>query len=136
MSSSSITTGSSSQTHHYPLLSLSTHLQIKLTKDNYLSWKTAITPYINGNKILHHIDNGLTSLLQSIRYVNTCLILLMITGVLSSVFYAILNTPSIMVYFSTATPHFPYKHSLILIGLVVLMIVVLQPVTASTLAVI
>uniref|UniRef100_A0A2N9G798 Reverse transcriptase Ty1/copia-type domain-containing protein n=1 Tax=Fagus sylvatica TaxID=28930 RepID=A0A2N9G798_FAGSY len=58
MSSSSTTTnsGSSSRTHHYPLLSSSTHLQIKLTKDNYLSWKTAITPYINGNKILHHID--------------------------------------------------------------------------------
>uniref|UniRef100_A0A2N9GSE4 Uncharacterized protein n=1 Tax=Fagus sylvatica TaxID=28930 RepID=A0A2N9GSE4_FAGSY len=48
--------GSSSQTYHYPLLSPSTHLQIKLTKDNYLSWKTTITPYINGNKILHHID--------------------------------------------------------------------------------
>uniref|UniRef100_A0A2N9IA60 Reverse transcriptase n=1 Tax=Fagus sylvatica TaxID=28930 RepID=A0A2N9IA60_FAGSY len=47
---------SSSQTHHYPLLSPSTHLQIKLTTDNYLSWKTAITPFINGNKILHHID--------------------------------------------------------------------------------
>ena len=58
MSSSSTTTdsGSSSRTHHYPLLSSSIHLQIKLTKDNYLSWKTAITPYINGNKILHHID--------------------------------------------------------------------------------
>uniref|UniRef100_A0A2N9HU77 Reverse transcriptase Ty1/copia-type domain-containing protein n=1 Tax=Fagus sylvatica TaxID=28930 RepID=A0A2N9HU77_FAGSY len=58
MSSSSTTTdsGSSTRTHHYPLLSSSTHLQIKLTKDNYLSWKTAITPYINGNKILHHID--------------------------------------------------------------------------------
>ena len=63
-------------------------------------------------------------------------ILLMITGVLSSIFYAILNTPSITVYFSTVTPPFPYKHSLMLIRLVVQMIVVLQPVTASTLPVI
>ena len=47
-----------------------------------------------------------------------------------------LKHTSIMVYFSTATPPFPYKHSLILIGLVVLIIVILQPVTASTLIVI
>uniref|UniRef100_A0A2N9GEP2 Reverse transcriptase Ty1/copia-type domain-containing protein n=1 Tax=Fagus sylvatica TaxID=28930 RepID=A0A2N9GEP2_FAGSY len=39
-----------------PSSHLSNHLQIKLTKDNYLSWKTAIIPYINGNKILHYID--------------------------------------------------------------------------------
>ena len=63
-------------------------------------------------------------------------ILLMITGVLSSIFYAILNTPSITVYFFTATPHFFYKHSLMLIGPFVVMIVALQPITASTLAVI
>ena len=57
-SSSSSTTDaiSPSQPRYTPLLTPSTHLQIKLTKDNYLSWKTAILPYINGNKILHYID--------------------------------------------------------------------------------
>jgi hypothetical protein len=39
------------------ILTPSNHLQLKLTKDNYLSWKTVIIPYINGNKILHHVDN-------------------------------------------------------------------------------
>jgi hypothetical protein len=58
MSSSSSTTDviSPSQPRYTPLLTPSNHLQIKLTKDNYLSWKTAIIPYINGNKILHYID--------------------------------------------------------------------------------
>ena len=61
MSSSSSSTTTTDSTSHSqnlttPILTSSTHLQIKLTKDNYLSWKTAITPYINGNKILHHID--------------------------------------------------------------------------------
>jgi hypothetical protein len=37
-------------------LTPSNHLQLKLTKDN-LSWKTNIIPYINGNKILHHVDS-------------------------------------------------------------------------------
>uniref|UniRef100_A0A2N9GNC7 Retrotransposon Copia-like N-terminal domain-containing protein n=1 Tax=Fagus sylvatica TaxID=28930 RepID=A0A2N9GNC7_FAGSY len=57
-SSSSSTTDAipSSQPRYTPLLTPSNHLQIKLTKDNYLSWKTAIIPYINGNKILHYID--------------------------------------------------------------------------------
>uniref|UniRef100_A0A2N9ETF7 Reverse transcriptase Ty1/copia-type domain-containing protein n=1 Tax=Fagus sylvatica TaxID=28930 RepID=A0A2N9ETF7_FAGSY len=57
-SSSSSTTDaiSPSQPRYTPLLTPSTHLQIKLTKDNYLSWKTVILPYINGNKILHYID--------------------------------------------------------------------------------
>uniref|UniRef100_A0A2N9FYI8 Retrotransposon Copia-like N-terminal domain-containing protein n=1 Tax=Fagus sylvatica TaxID=28930 RepID=A0A2N9FYI8_FAGSY len=57
-SSSSSTTDaiSPSQPRYTPLLTPSNHLQIKLTKDNYLSWKTAIIPYINGNKILHYID--------------------------------------------------------------------------------
>jgi uncharacterized membrane protein YgcG len=57
-SSSSSTTDaiSPSQPQYTPLLTPSNHLQIKLTKDNYLSWKTAIIPYINGNKILHYID--------------------------------------------------------------------------------
>ena len=39
------------------ILTPSNHLQLKLTKDNYLSWKTIIIPYINGNKILDHVDN-------------------------------------------------------------------------------
>uniref|UniRef100_A0A2N9G3H1 Retrotransposon Copia-like N-terminal domain-containing protein n=1 Tax=Fagus sylvatica TaxID=28930 RepID=A0A2N9G3H1_FAGSY len=39
------------------ILTPSNHLQLKLTKNNYLSWKTVIIPYINGNKILHHVDN-------------------------------------------------------------------------------
>ena len=51
-------TNTASQFRKYPILSPSTHLQIKLTKDNYLSWKTAILPYINGNNILHHIDGS------------------------------------------------------------------------------
>uniref|UniRef100_A0A2N9HK34 Integrase catalytic domain-containing protein n=1 Tax=Fagus sylvatica TaxID=28930 RepID=A0A2N9HK34_FAGSY len=57
-SSSSSTTDaiSPTQPRYTPLLTPSNHLQIKLTKDNYLSWKTAIIPYINGNKILHYID--------------------------------------------------------------------------------
>jgi hypothetical protein len=60
-SSSSLTTtetNTASQFRKYPILSPLTHLQIKLTKDNYLSWKTAILPYINGNNILHHIDGS------------------------------------------------------------------------------
>lgn len=36
------------------MLTPSNQLQIKLTKDNYLSQKTAIN--INGNNILNHID--------------------------------------------------------------------------------
>uniref|UniRef100_A0A2N9GWW5 Retrotransposon Copia-like N-terminal domain-containing protein n=1 Tax=Fagus sylvatica TaxID=28930 RepID=A0A2N9GWW5_FAGSY len=44
-------------TRSSPILTPSNHLQIKLTKDNYLSWKTAILPYINGSKILKHVDD-------------------------------------------------------------------------------
>ena len=43
------------------ILTPSNHIQIKLTKDNYLSWKTIILPYINGNNILNHIDGTLTA---------------------------------------------------------------------------
>jgi hypothetical protein len=57
-SSTTMETNTASQFRKYPILSPSTHLQIKLTKDNYLSWKTAILPYINGNNILHHIDGS------------------------------------------------------------------------------
>ena len=57
-SSTTIETNTTFQSRKYPILSPSTHLQIKLTKDNYLSWKTAILPYINGNNILHHIDGS------------------------------------------------------------------------------
>ena len=32
-----------------------------LTPSNYLSWITAIIPYINGNKISHHIDGATTA---------------------------------------------------------------------------
>jgi hypothetical protein len=57
-SSTTMDSNSPSQSQKFPILSPSTHLQIKLTKDNYLSWKTAILPYINENNILHHIDGS------------------------------------------------------------------------------
>jgi hypothetical protein len=60
-SSSSINTTSDStapMNRSTSVLTPSNHLQLKLTKDNYFSWKTVIIPYINGNKILHHVDNN------------------------------------------------------------------------------
>ena len=63
MSSSSTTSTTDPITHPHPspVLTPSNHLQIKFTKDNYLSWKAAIISYINGNKISHHIDGATTA---------------------------------------------------------------------------
>ena len=57
-SSSSSTVDSATTSRSYLTLIPSNHLQIKLAKDKYLSWKTAILPYINGNKILHHVHGS------------------------------------------------------------------------------
>ena len=57
-SNSSATTDQITMSQHSTVLAPSNHLQIKLT--NYLSWKTAGIPYINGNKISHHINGIVT----------------------------------------------------------------------------
>lgn len=60
-SSSTTESNLTTPTPSHLILTPLSHLQIKLTKDNYLSWKTAITPSINGNKIIHHIDGTTTT---------------------------------------------------------------------------
>lgn len=57
-SSSSSSTVDLATTSRSYLTLMENHLQIKLAKDKYLSWKTAILPYINGNKILHHVHGS------------------------------------------------------------------------------
>lgn len=59
-SNSSTRTDQITMSQHSTIFTPSNHLQIKLTKNNYLSWKTASIPYINGSKISHHIDDTVT----------------------------------------------------------------------------
>lgn len=59
-SNSSTRTDQITMSQHSTIFTPSNHLQIKLTKNNYLSWKIASIPYINGSKISHHIDDTVT----------------------------------------------------------------------------